>query len=434
MASSARIDGSLPDPGDNSTKGVIFSGAWGVQYEFAGTPPIRANQPQRLLALGFPPPFDRDLEGALRGRGAFSAFLYLFKDGNYIRLVASTMTPDGPNAVAATAPAWGLPATWTHFDAVLPGRGNKINFCYFFRGAEYIRFDWTANAVSPGYPKLIGPEWHLGSPFDANVDGVIAGQSDLATRGLVFTTLQLVLNDAGAVVPAGTPGSKLVRTPGFGRYDFNLENSQGTVTTPRDVNTKWGGLIPLLDAGPAIDLALAWCKRAQEVMNGPPTPILANAFAHHFRTSSPSPAQRTAIVNRLSGVQARLVNLPSQFQWTRGFSDVAGTVAGVVTHLGDDFSNLHGPNGRAAVLIHEAVHFVFSGSPSVDVPEWSGETINGQTFGVSPIIPGVDVSGIPYAALTTEQAIANPGSYASFVQEIAFNGNDARFGIARRHE
>lgn len=134
MASSARVDGSLPNAGDSSTRGLVFSGGWGVDYEFAGEPPARANQPKRLSAFGFPAPFDRDLEGALRGRGAFSTFLYLFKNGRYLRLVASTMTPDGPDA--ATAPAWGLPATWTSFDAVLPGRGTKINFCYFIRGAE----------------------------------------------------------------------------------------------------------------------------------------------------------------------------------------------------------------------------------------------------------------------------------------------------------
>lgn len=175
MASSTRINGSLPDPGDNSTKGLVFSGSWGVDYEFAGTPPTRANQPRRLSSLSFPAPFDRDLEGALRGRAGFSALLYLFKNGRYLMLVASTRTPDGADADLATTPAWGLPATWTSFNAVLPVRGSKINFCYFFRGTEYIRFDWIANAVSANYPKSIGTEWHMAPPFASNIDGVIVG-------------------------------------------------------------------------------------------------------------------------------------------------------------------------------------------------------------------------------------------------------------------
>jgi hypothetical protein len=39
MASNTRIDGSLPDPGDASTKGMIFSGGWGV--EFGGSPAVK---------------------------------------------------------------------------------------------------------------------------------------------------------------------------------------------------------------------------------------------------------------------------------------------------------------------------------------------------------------------------------------------------------
>jgi hypothetical protein len=90
------------------------------------------------------------------------------------------------------------------------------------------------------------------SPFNANVDGVVAGQSGLSTKGLVFNTLQQVLNDSGAVVAAGTPGSKLVRTPGFARYDFTAAASQGTVTAPLEVSSRWGGLLQLIDAYPGL--------------------------------------------------------------------------------------------------------------------------------------------------------------------------------------
>jgi Hemopexin len=432
MASSARIDGSLPDPGDNSTKGLIFSRGWGVEYEFAGDPPARTNQPKRLRAIGFPAPFDSDLEGALRGRGGFSAFLYLFKNGRYLRLVASTLTPDGPEA--ATAPAWGLPADWSSLDAVLPGRGTKINFCYFFRGSQYVRFDWAANAVSPGYPKSIAAEWHMASPFDANIDGVIVGQSGLTTRGFLFKTLPQTVNSSGALTAPGSPGSKAVRTPGFGRYDFTAGSNLGAVADPLEVLSRWGGLIPLLDAGPAIDTAIDWCRKALRALSTPATPVLVNALAHHFRTASPSAAQLAEINNRMGAVRDRLDRLPDRFQWTRGLVGPAQTRRDVLTEIGDAFSRTPGPNGRAAILIHEAVHFVFTGSPLVDVPEWSGETVNGQPVGVAPPIPGVAISGIPYGSLTPAQAIANPSSYAAFAQEIAFNGSDTRFGAARPHE
>jgi Hemopexin len=425
MASSVRISGSLPDPGDGSTKGLVFAGGWGAEYDWGLDHVTASGQPRRLAAIGLPPPFDSDLEGALRGRAAFSAFLYLFKGGRYLRLQAATLTPDGPDA--ATAPAWGLPADWTSFDAVLPGRGIKIDFAYFFRGPEYVRFDWTTNAVSPGYPKRIGSEWHQPAPFDAAIDGVIVGQAGFTTKAYLFQTLlQSVSNADGAVVGAGTPDSTAVRTPGYSRYDYTAEAGEGTATGPLNVVPPWNGLFPVLDAGPAVDTALQWCDAALSALANPATPALTTALTHHFMTAAPSASQLAEITNRMASVRNRIAQIPDKFQWTARLSFAAQTTPGTLTEIGDPFSILHGPNGRAAVLIHEAVHFVFvAGGVVIDVPEWSGATINGVTFGIA--------GGMAYSAMTPDQAIANPSSYAAFAQEIFF-GTDTRFGEARHHE
>jgi hypothetical protein len=425
MASSVRIDGSLPDPGDDSTKGLVFSGGWAVEYDWDLDRATATNQPKRLSAIGFPAPYDRDLEGVLRGRFAFSPFLYLFKNGKYQRLQARTMTPD--DSEHETAPAWGLPPDWTSFDAVLPGRGIKINFCYFFRGPSYIRFDWKENKVSPNYPKFIGPELHLAAPFNKDIDGVVVGQSGFTTKGYLFKTLRQSVNDDGVIVPTGSAGSKVVLTPGYARYDFTAEASGGTETAPFDVIPQWKGLFPLLDAGAAVDTALRWCDAALAALRGPTTPLLTNALTHHFMTGAPSPAQLTEITKRMAAVRDRIANIPDRFQWTLGYTGIAQTSAGTLTEIGDGFSISQGPNGRAAVLIHEAVHFVFTvGGLIIDVPEHSGATINGTSFGV--------VGGMAYSAMTPTQAIANPSSYAAFAQEIAFLGIDQRFGQARPHE
>jgi hypothetical protein len=47
-----------------------------------------------------------------------------------------------------------------------------------------------------------------------------------------------------------------VSAPGFARYDFSAGQSQGMATSPIEVSSRWGGLIQLLDVGPAIDTAL----------------------------------------------------------------------------------------------------------------------------------------------------------------------------------
>jgi hypothetical protein len=70
------------------------------------------------------------------------------------------------------------------------------------------------------------------------------------------------------------------------------------------------------------------------------------------------------------------------------------------------------------------VHFTFG--TNIDVPEWSGQTVNG-TFFAAP--PGTPV----YSSISTADAIVNPSSYAAFAQEAHF-GVDTRFGDARRHE
>lgn len=424
MTSSVFIDGSLPDPGDGSTKGLVFAGRWAVEYDWSLDRVTAGGQPKRLSSLPFPAPYDSDLEGALRGRGAYSSYLYLFKNGRYLRLQQATLTPDGPDA--ETAPAWDLPADWTSFDAVLPGRGTKINFCYFFRGNQYIRFDWTTDRRSPNYPKFIAPEWHMSAPFTEDFDGVIVGQAAYSTKGYLFKTLPALLDDDGAPVTAGA-GAHAVSTPGYSRYDFSAEASQGSETSPLDVVPPWSGLFPLLDAGRATDTALQWCDAALGALTGPMTAAMAAALQHHFMTATPTPAQLAFVQNRFTAVRARIATMPDRFQWTPGFGGVAQTVPATLTEIGDDFSITHGPNGRAAVLIHEAVHFTYTGGTDVDVPEWSGATINGVTYGIDA------ASGMAYGAMTTDQAVTNPSSYAAFAQEMFF-GDDRRYGDARRHE
>jgi hypothetical protein len=424
MASTARIDGSLP-VGANSTNGLIFSRGHVVEYDWRADRAQLSDQPRRINALGFPPPFDHDLEGVLRGRDIFSEFLYLFKGGQYLRLRERTRTPDGPPT--GTAPAWGLPPHWTSFDAVFPGSGAKIGFCYFFRGDEYCRFHWASNSISSGYPKKIASNWHMSPPFSRRFDQAVIGQASFSTKAYLFKTITMAVDSPGRPVPPGTPGSRAVTVPGYIRYDFDAESTEGFVTDPVDVVANWPGLMPLLDVGPAIDVALNWCNAALRALATPTFPHVTTALSHHFMTPAPAPSQLQTITRRMTEVRDRIASIPDRFQWTPGLAVAAQTTPGTLIEIGNDFSVFHGPNGRAAVLIHEAVHFTHPGGIAVDVPEWSGETVNGVPIGVDSL------SGLVYHTITTDQAITNPSSYAAFAQEIGVPG-DTRFGAARPHE
>jgi hypothetical protein len=168
-----------------------------------------------------------------------------------------------------------------------------------------------------------------------------------------------------------------------------------------------------------VDVALDWCAKGLLALNaalaGGVSPATDTALAHHFRSTTPD---LTVIRDRLRLIESRIANIPVDFTWIAGLRFAAQTQIGAMpwrTEIGDLFSTIHGPNGRAAVLIHEAAHFVIAIN-TLDVPEWSGET-----------------PGPAYHTITPAQAVENPSSYAAFAQEIAF-GRDTRFGEARLHQ
>jgi hypothetical protein len=423
MSSSTRIDGSLPDAGVSPTTGIVFSRGWAVQYDWSADSVAGSGQPSRLKSLRFPPPFDSDLDGVLRGQGAFAGFLYLFKGGKYLRLVEATMTPDQP--AKDTPKAWDLPAGWTKLDAVFPGGGKKSGFAYFFHHDQYVRYEWAKDKRSAGYPKRIASEWHMPAGFDRDIDGVIVGQDAFSTKAYFFKTISRTVDRDGNLVAAHTPGSTVVRCPVYTRYDFDTEKNELVVDNPATVVGNWNGLLPLLDAGPAVDTALIWCDGAITALAGGSPP--SAALGHHFMTASPTPAQLSSISTRTTAVRARINNIPTGFSYNSALTVAAQTTPATLTEVGDPFSTHLGPNGRAAVQIHEAVHFTFTGGAAVDVPEWSGETVNGVAFGVDSI------SHLVYHTISTAQAIANPSSYAAFAQEVTLHG-DTRFGDARRQQ
>lgn len=423
MASSVRIDGCLPGV-DGSTIGLIFSRGFAVEFDWHNDRTMAVGQPKRLRDLRFPSPFDSDLEGVLRGRLRFSDFIYLFKNGEYLKLREATMSAEGEPR--ATAPAWNLPPDWTRFDAVVSGSGKKTNYCYFFRGDEYCRFDWAQDKISPGYPKKIVTNFHAPGLLSRDLDGIIVGQERFSTKAYLFKTARKSVDPDGNLVAAGTSGAREVAVPIYLRYDFDAESSEGFVENPLEVVTNWHGLFPLLDSGPATDLAIRWCEQTLGELNGS-TPALPSALRNHFMTSSASTSQVDKIATVFRGIRERLSRIPIQFQWTPNLPFPAQTQPHVLTEIGDAFSYMHGPNGRAAVLIHESVHFINTGDAAVDVPEWSGETINGVAWPVDRL------SGRAYHTISTNEALTNPSSFASFAQELAIPG-DTRFGAARRHE
>ncbi|MEU7428265.1 hypothetical protein [Streptomyces sp. NPDC040750] len=168
------------------------------------------------------------------------------------------------------------------------------------------------------------------------------------------------------------PGLHALRLAGQRRVGRLPEADRPELAHPADVVGQWDGLFALLDAGPAIELALDWIGRAEGAAAATPLdPATLTAFAHHFMTGSPDTTVVNTVSSRLRQTRERLSALPDQFKWTAALGFAATTRPGSLTEIGNGFSTFHGPNGRAAALIHEAIHFRF------DVPEWSGEVVAG---------------------------------------------------------
>ncbi|EIV92691.1 hemopexin [Frankia sp. QA3] len=435
MASSARIDGSvvLPGAGDIVT---VFSRGWAVDHDFGADPDrvVGSGQPRRISSLGWPAPFDRDLDGVLAGQGAYADFVYVFAGGKYLRLRADTLTPDGePRDIAGP---WSLPASWTHIDAVFTGGGVKSGFAYFFRGNEYQRYDWLRDAVSYPAPRPIAPHWHVDDPLLAgDFDGAITGRGAWHTKVWLFKRVKATVDDHGALVPAG---GHVVSAPRYLRYDFNSETVDFVESVPADAVTNWKGLLPLVDSGEAVDEAVAWLNASIAALDaGIPTPALTTAFGHHIMTTSPDAASLVTFVTRLTAARVILEAIPARFAWAVIDEFPAHTYPppNTRTEVGDLFSTRNGPHARSASLIHEAVHatlFDTIGTSRVDVPEWSGATINGHDW--SPAVdPTTHIQLPAYHTISTADALENPSSYAAFAVEIG-TGADARYGAGRPQE
>jgi hypothetical protein len=149
----------------------VLSGGRAVEYDWANDRPALSNTPRRLSDIGFPPGFDRDVDGALRGKAAFAPFMYVFRGGQYARLRQSDMGLDGTGPLSA----WGLPAAWTTVDAVFPGGGSREGFAYFIRRAEFLRYEWSSGSLNPPFVRKIAQGFTIAPPFTANIDGVVVG-------------------------------------------------------------------------------------------------------------------------------------------------------------------------------------------------------------------------------------------------------------------
>ena len=408
-----RIDAALDGRGSYAGKAYFFRGDSYVRYDWAAD---RADPgfPAPLSAWNLPGDFALGVDAAVNGDGPFAGKAYFFRGNQYVRYDWATDRVDAGYPAALSA--WNLPGGFgAGIDAGCDGKAPHFGKAYFFRGNQYIRYDWATDRPDAGYPQPISA-WNIPAPLSGAVSAVANGAGSYAGKAYFF----------------GAEANH--RTATYARYDWKTE--KGDTGYPAPAAGRWPGLIELLDAGQARATALQWLDRALGALgeyggkvalgvNDASTAQTEAALLAHFHlTRATFAAQAPAIIGTYAKVRAALVNLQNILRFrtdaeakSEGGADAAGTPYPAYTFFNGTINvttrfPAFGPLCQAAMMLHEPVHYVDAGADTAhDIYEHA---------------PG-------YATVTAANALHNPSSYVCFAEQV-FYGSDVRYGAGRPNE
>lgn len=130
--------------------------------------------PMSIDLWKFPGSFAQGIDAALEGEGQYAGKVYFFKGDEYIRYDWDKDAVD--QGYPKKLSAWNLTGVFsTGIDAAVNGKGAYRGKAYFFKGNQYVRYDWKTDKVDNGYPQPISA-WNLPAPFDKGVDAALNGK------------------------------------------------------------------------------------------------------------------------------------------------------------------------------------------------------------------------------------------------------------------
>ncbi len=155
------IDAALKGEGKYAGKAYFFKGDQYLRYDWnidavdPGYPlPIAGNWP------GIPDSIARGIDAALNGEGKYAGKAYFFKEGQYLRYDWNIDAVDSGYPLPIAGNWTGMPDSFSRgIDAALNGEGKYAGKAYFFKGDQYLRYDWNIDAVDSGYPLPIAGNW-----------------------------------------------------------------------------------------------------------------------------------------------------------------------------------------------------------------------------------------------------------------------------------
>ncbi|MFK0019853.1 hypothetical protein [Streptomyces sp. NPDC090798] len=141
--------------------------------------------PSPLTEWGLPAPFDSGVDAALNSRG-WGMRTHFFRGSQYAFHSAPDDKVYGPYPLGD----W-LPSNFASgIDTALNGQGDSMGKAYFFKGDQYITYDWF-NVQIVGGPSPIA-DWNLTGAFAKGVHATLQGDGPAAGWAYFFRGPQYV--------------------------------------------------------------------------------------------------------------------------------------------------------------------------------------------------------------------------------------------------
>jgi len=225
---SANVKASINGQKEYEGYAYFFKGTQYMKYDWAADGMV-AGYPASISAWNFPGAFANGVDAGVKGNNGKT---YFFRGNQYIRYdwAADAPDPGYPKSLSV----WNFPGAFASgVDAAVEGQGKYKGKLYFFKGSQYLRYDLAKDAVDPGYPQPI-TAWNLPDAYNGGVDSALNGQGEYAGKLYFFKGGEYVRYDwatdkadqpsksisawgLGSATPGGKiPGGKI---PGSGKTD-----------------------------------------------------------------------------------------------------------------------------------------------------------------------------------------------------------------------
>jgi hypothetical protein len=166
------VRGALEGEARYAGKVYFFQGDMYWRYDLRNKDYGEVDYPQPLSASRLPSEFKSGVDACLSGSGKFKGRAYFFKSGWYVGYDWKSDAVGARKSIAEWDALGSFPFLGG-IDATLNGQGRYEDKAYFFKGDKYARFDWKTEKIDLVDQKLSA--WRLGGGFDSNITACVRG-------------------------------------------------------------------------------------------------------------------------------------------------------------------------------------------------------------------------------------------------------------------